>query len=108
MTVKPRDKEGNALKMYEWYKGFEVYKGPRDVCENYCDNQELCLSQRCDWNGEASYQYKCFSKSYNYGAFQSSDVGIAPIGDRIVYVSPKPQNGLHTDVVFRYTGVKNE
>ena len=57
--VKARDKEDSGLKIYEWYKGLQIYESKKDLCYNYQKESE-CKANKCSWDKERTYN-RCYS-----------------------------------------------
>ncbi len=99
-TIKGKTLSGGDLNLLEWHKYLVVYKNKYDFCYDYTGTDEnTCVNNTqglfCTW----SSQGYCYPRSLNIGF---SD----PLkGDRVVYISNKPNNGLEQDVVFKYLGV---
>ncbi len=94
---------GEELELHEWRRGLAVYKNSFFGCSSYSINESYCVNNTgnlsCGWRASNGYCYdKSFSSSWTTDAF----------GDRVVYVSNAPGNGLDTDVILKYMGSPEE
>jgi subtilisin family serine protease len=104
-TIKANSLSGNPLRLFEWHKGITTYKDKYDSCQDYNRNKSYCED-----NTEGLY---CYFEESRYGNYcrdrkLSTNFYDPIVGDREVYVSNKPDNGLDTDVIFKYMGVESE
>lgn len=97
-VVKARAKNNEELNLYEWYKGLSVYINKTYGC-SYLPKEDCQANIDCIMD-ESGY---CYNKIFSLRAFDSNERK----GDRNVWISEKPDNGLHIDMVLRYLGVPN-
>jgi len=100
-TVKAESKEGEPLSLYEWTKGLTVYKNKYGFCRNYYLNKESCenndLGVACYW-----VEPYCYEKGIQ------STYSDPIIGDRKIYLSNSPDNGLSNDILLKYFGAPED
>ncbi len=102
-SMPARSFSGEELELHEWDKRIVVYNNSLFGCSAYYFNESSCINNTgnlyCRWNSDRSYCYdKSFSASWTADAF----------GDRAVYISNAPANGLDTDVILKYMGSPEE
>jgi hypothetical protein len=98
-VVKARAKDNSELNLYEWYKGLSVYINKTYGCAGI-SKEDCNANAGCIFDEIGGY---CYSKFISWTTFDS----IEKKGDRTVWISKKPDNGLHIDMVLRYLGVPN-
>lgn len=98
VVVKARDKEGNPLELYEWTREVATYKNKTVGCNEYGASKEQCENNPnnliCRWIDN----YYCADVVFNLGFYDPS------FGDKEIYITNKPDNGLETDMLFKYIG----
>jgi hypothetical protein len=102
--IKSENLAGKKLFLNQWQRGLAVYKGKFRECERFSyTNQTICEENSegyfCLWEEEYS---SCQDRRIGRNYFDSGD------GNKEVYLSTRPDNGLDIDYIFKYIGTRSD